>query len=290
MSKPMAILIAALVTSGAGEDSPQRDVSLGDIEAGIRDRLCAVSLPEDRPFPGGIPFYVPWGETETCGAVRPTTAVDRAVEFAFKDALHLLRGVPEPILPPSDLAGIDVDTREGSEALADAFLADAYFRRVVVGRAVDYLGREGTPCSDCASPAPPEPRSVAWPEIAPYVAHFITPGDESVTLCDSPNNVALPEDDPVRLRAGLIVVHSSEYLADWISDRIDGIRFDADRANLVGAERRRFLEEELALLLRDDPDDELIRSVCASLDPLVEDLGLSLAFCREEATASEDAP
>ena len=157
-------------------DAITRTVRQAQVRSALEDLICIQRFPDDA---GGSYEVAVHGDRGQCKLPPPATALERAAARAYTEANEVIRAYPDEHRVASELVRSETDPTERIAAVRAALLSERVLA-VLLRRIEPALRAEGLRCGDC----PPLPsvtvRTIAWAELAPYLAAYVWP-DRVVT-------------------------------------------------------------------------------------------------------------
>lgn len=253
--------------------------------------VCVASFPDGQ---GGVRELPLHGERELCKLPPPSTALERATTRAFVAANDVIRAWPDEHRGAQEAVAAAKDPAAKLAAARAATFTDRVVA-VLLRRIGPALAAEGLRCSDCpASPAMPT-RTVAWAELAPYLAAYVwpdpvvTPRDAdgkpsgeptySMHMCVGINGIARMSDIDEDLRfAALLAAFATEALFERAPILFAEVRDEPGYAALADDEAKtEYLRTHVGP--RVAADAAVRAGICASLQRFADDTPLRVSDC-----------
>lgn len=269
------------------------EVAWSDVRAELAAHVCLRTF-ELPTGPIEEPMY---GPAISCELPPPETALERAVERAWKEAMPVLSSLRHETRD----ALLDIlATTTGDERL-DAVrrtYLKGRFRGLLLAHLEPALADEGLACIDCPSPYVPTPRTIAWAELTPYLIGYVwpesveTPRDADgrptgerpqyvLKVCIGADGIDEIEDpDPALLELGFLATLQNDVLVDRAAEIYRGMLEEPEFAALHDDFlRSRWLRQQLGPRLLAEP--AIRTATCATVERFAADTGLTIAECRE---------
>jgi len=181
----VVVLLAILTACGPTAPRPSRApaepdsqaVSWAEVRTAIELLICIQSFPDGTGERYELPIQ---GNREECKLPPPATALERATTRAFTEANDVLRAYPDEDRLAQEAMRAEAEPTNRIAAVRAALLSDRVVA-VLLRRIGPALAAESLRCTDCPMPPATTPRTIAWAELAPYLAAYVWP-DPVVTL------------------------------------------------------------------------------------------------------------
>ncbi|HWB77627.1 MAG TPA: hypothetical protein VG755_21825 [Nannocystaceae bacterium] len=268
-------------------------VDWAEVRAAIAGLVCVAAFPDGQ---GGVRELPVQGNRELCKLPPPATALERAMTNAFVAANEVIRAWPEEHRRSQEAVAAATDPTAKLVGARSAFFSERVVA-VLARRIGPALAAEGLRCSDCPTPPAVTPRTVAWAELAPYLAAYVWPDpvvtprgadgkpsgepQGSVHMCGGINGIArmTKVDEDLRFTA-LLTAFATEAVFERVPAIFDEVRTEPAYVALPGDDAKtEYLRAQLGPRVAADP--AVRAGICASLQRFADDTPIRVAECSQ---------